>query len=384
MAVPTALLSAALAGLDGTAAEVRVSGRTETSAVAFEADDGAPRHLAAIDVLPRVGLLLDRKTLRLALTYEPQLRVSQVLSYPGNDAALVHGASARAEWDLDPRWRATGVARSSRRLLDFVASSGGELSRLLDMRAPPTAVRYHDDGAWAGIEGRPTRRATVASTVAMDWSGGTGADGRAAMPRMRELRLAGSVARAQSRQDVVRIELAASSANFEAGAASLATLSAGWTREATRRLRLRVAAGASEVLTGSAPADVMPGGEAEVDATPALLGRPLRARVALRAGPAFDRFGARVQEQIGIEGLARWALTPRWSVAALAATGRVAEQQGYSASRADLRAEWRASPRVTLYAHLWSERHHDPRLAAGTTASYLGTSFGVELAPAAR
>jgi hypothetical protein len=62
----------------------------------------------------------------------------------------------------------------------------------------------------------------------------------------------------------------------------------------------------------------------------------------------------------------------------------VRARQGYLATRGELRAGWRASRRVGLFAAAWSEWHRDPRLAAGATASYWGTSMGVELAPAAR
>jgi hypothetical protein len=380
----TALLAAAIAAIDGTSAEVTVSGRTETSALAFSAGGAAPRGLAAIDVLPRAGLLLDHKTLRLALSYEPQLRMSQALAYPGSDVAVAHGASLRAEWEVDPLWRATGTARASERLLDFVASTGAELARLFDLRAPLTPLRYADSGASASLEGRPTRRVTVASSVAIDSSGAVEASERPAMPPMRELRLAGSVARAQSREDTVRLELAARSAAFEVGGASFATLSAAWTREAARNVRLRIGAAASETLSGSAPSRWMPGGEAELEATPGLLGRPLRLAAAVRAGPAFDRYGARILERLAIEGAATWAVAPRFSLGAVAVGGAVLERLGYEASRADLRGAWRASRRLTFYASVWSEWHQDPRLAAGATASYLGMGLGLELAPGAR
>ncbi len=384
-AAATALLASALAALDGTAAEVRVSGRSELSAVTFSAGGAAARQLAATDVLPRAELRLDHKTLRLTLAYEPQLRASQVLSYGGGDAALVHGGSARAEWDVDPLWRVTAAGRASLRLMNFIAPSGGELARLLDMRASPAALEYSDAGASVGAEGRVTRLVTVTAHAAVDTSAGLGAEGHAAMPGMRELRLAGGVSRAQTRQDLWRLDVAFGAAAFDVGSsASLATLSAGWTREATRSLRLRAAVAASEALAGRAPARVMPGAEAALEATPALLDRPLRASLTARFGPAFDRFNARIQEQIAVEGAATWAVTPRWSVGALAALGRIREAQGYTASRVDLRAAWRASPTVTLYADVWNEWRRDPRLAALASTSYLGTSVGVELTPVAR
>lgn len=383
-ALATALLAAALGAIDGTAADVRVSGRVETSAVALAADGGPARELAAVDVLPRVALALDHKTLRLTLGYEPQLRLSQVLSYAGGDVAVAHGGSARAEWELLPLWRATGALHSSVRLLDFVAASGGELARLLDTRAPPTRLRFRDTSAAAGIEGRPTRRVTVASSVSVEWSGAAAVEDRVAMPLLRELRLAGSVARAETRQDTLRLEVAAASAAFEVGSASFGTLALAWAREEARSLRFRLAGGASTPFGGSAPSGLMPVGEALVEATPSFLGRPLRATAAVRAGPAFDRFGARIQELLAVDASATWALTGRFSLAAAATAGRVREPNAYSASRADLRGAWRASQRLTVYAAVWNERHDDPRLVAGASASYLGMGVGLELAPRAR
>lgn len=128
----------------------------------------------------------------------------------------------------------------------------------------------------------------------------------------------------------------------------------------------------------------MPVGEALVEATPSFLGRPLRATAAVRAGPAFDRFGARIQELLAVDASATWALTGRFSLAAAATAGRVREPNAYSASRADLRGAWRASQRLTVYAAVWNERHDDPRLVAGASASYLGMGVGLELAPRAR
>lgn len=380
----TALLSAALAAVDGTSVEVTVSGRSETSALAFSADGAAPRGLAALDVLPRVGLLLDHKTLRLALSYEPQLRFSQALAYPGSDAAVVHGGSVRAEWDVDPLWRATGTARDAVRLLDFVAGAGNELARLLELRAPLAPLRYADSGASAGVEGRPTRRLTLAAKAAIDTSGAADLADRPAMPWMRELSVQGSVTHAETREDAIRLELAARSAAFEVGSASFTTLSAAWMRELAPGARLRLGAGASQALSGSAPSRTMPGGEAEVEATRGLDGRPLRLSGALRAGPAFDRYGARIFERLALEARAAWVVAPRLTLAAAAVGGAVLERDGYTAARSDLRAAWRWSPRVTFYATVWDEWHHDPRVAAGATASYLGTGLGVELAPAVR
>jgi hypothetical protein len=378
-------LLAALGAVDGTSAQVTVSGRSETSALAFSADGGGPRGLAALDVLPRVGLLLDHKTLRLALSYEPQLRFSQALAYPGSDAALVHGGSVRAEWDVDPLWRATGSARAAVRLLDFVAGAGAELARLLELRAPLTPLRYADSGASVGIEGRPTRRVTVAAAVAMETSGAADLADRPAMPWMRELSAAASVTRAETREDALRLELAARSAAFEVGStASFATLSAAWTRELARGARLRLGVAASRALAGSAPWRTMPGGDVELEATPGLAGRPLHLAAAVRAGPAFDRYAVRIFERLALEARAAWAVAPRLTLAAAAVGGGILEAQGYTASRADLRGAWRWSPRITFYAAVWNEWHHDPRLAAGATASYLGTGLGVELAPGAR
>jgi hypothetical protein len=382
-AAVTALLAAALAGIDGTAVDLQVSGRAETSARAYVGDGGS-RQLVATDVLPRLSLLLDRKTLRGAVGYEPQLRLSRDLGTPSANADLAHGGFARAEWDPAPAWRASGAVRGSVRLVDLVTPSGGEPARLLELRAPATTVRFLDSGATAALEGRPTRRLTVRSAVALEDSRGLGA-GRAAMPAMRELRAAASAARAQTRADVLRVELTAARATFEAGhGASLLTLGAGWAHEATRSLRLRLAAAASRARSGSAPLRTIPGGEAELEMTAALDGRPFRARAALRAGPALDRFTAGVQERIGIDGAVGWDPAPRWSLDALAAAGQVREEQGYLATRGELRAGWRASRRVSLFAAAWNEWHRDPRLAAGTTASSWGTSMGVELAPAAR
>ena len=385
VALATALLGAGLGAFDGTAVEVRTGGRAETSALAFSAGGGETRALAAVDVLPRLGLFLDHeRTLRLELAYTPQLRLSQALSYAGSDAAVAHAGSARAEWDLHPLWSASGTARSSVRLLDLVASPGHELARLMELRAAPAALRVAEEGATLGLEGRPTRRVTVAGAFAAESSGGLGPAGRVAMPPMRELRVAGSVARDFTRKDVLRLEASAAAAAFTARGASLATLGASWRREAARTVRLRLAAAASEARADGVPARLVPGGEVAVEVTPALLGRPLRAALAARAGPAFDRFEAGVQERLGLDASATWEVAPRWSVGALGATGRVRERGGYSASRADVRTDWRAARRLTVYAHVWGERHDDPRLATGATATYLGSGIGIELAPLSR
>jgi hypothetical protein len=234
-----------------------------------------------------------------------------------------------------------------------------------------------------GRAARPTRRLAVRAALAVDDTRGLGAGGGAAMPAMRELRAMGSVARDQTRIDVLRLEVALARASFEArGDASLATLGASWAREATRTLRLRAAASASRSGGGRAQARTIPGGEAEVEAAAPLGGRPFRARAAVRAGPALDRFEAGVQERVGVDGSVGWDPAPRWSVGALAAAGRVRERGGYLATRGELRGGWRASRRLGLFATAWGEWHRDPRLATGTNASYWGTSLGVELAPA--
>jgi hypothetical protein len=381
LAAATALLSAALAGLDGTAVDLQVSGRAETSARAF-VRDGDARQLVATDVLPRLSLLLDRKTLRGALGWEPQLRLSRELAFGTGDATLAHGGFARAEWDLHPLWRATGALRGSVRLVDLVTPTGGAPARLLELRAPDTTVRFLDAGATAGIEGRPARLLTVRSGVAIEDTRGLGAGGGAAMPAMRELRAEASVAREQTRVDVLRLELAAARGSFAAGGrASLATLGAGWARQATRTVRLRLAASLSQGREGSLPPRAIPGAEAELETAAALGGRPFRARAALRAGPALDRYEAGVQERLGLDGAVGWDPARRWSVDALGAAGRVREARGYLASRGELRGGWRASRRLTLFATAWGEWHRDPRLAAGATASAWGTSMGVELAP---
>jgi hypothetical protein len=199
---------------------------------------------------------------------------------------------------------------------------------------------------------------------------------------MREGRAALAAARQQTASDVVRLELGAAAAAFDlGGTASLATASAGWSRRATRLLRLHLSASASDVRDRTTAGRVVPGGEAGVDATPPLLGRPLVLAAAFRAAPAFDRFLARVQERVGVDGSATWAVTPRWSVGASGAWAHVRERLGYTAARGDVRAEWKARPRLVLYADAWREEHRDPVAGAAGTASYLGTSVGVILAP---
>lgn len=381
LAAATAVLSAALAGVDGTAVDLQASGRTETSALAFHAPGAATHGLAALDVLPRVALLLDHETLRLSLAYEPQLRASQSLSYPAPAASLVHGGFARAEWDLSPIWRATGTARASVRILDFVAPGGGDLARLLDLRGAPPTFRYRDDGATAAVEGRPTRLLTFGATASVASSAGVGAYGGPALPELREVRVAGSLARAQSPIDVVRLEVAQAAAAFElGGTASLATVSAGWSRQAARALRFHLTGSASDAREPDRAARLVPGGEAGLEATPALDGRPLAISLVLRAGPAFDRFIAGVQDRAGLNAAATWSVTPRWSLGAAAALARALGPGGYAAARGDLRGEWKATRRITLYGDLWHERHSDPALGAGG-ASYVGTSAGVALAP---
>ncbi len=381
----TALLAAALAGVDGTAVDLQASGRTETSALAFSAGGAPVRGLAALDVLPRLALVLDHKTLRLTVAYEPQLRLSQALSYPTAAATVAQGGAVRAEWELDPVWRATGTARSSVRILDFVAPGGGDLSRLLDLRHAPPVFRYREDGASAGVEGRPTQLVTVGATVAAESTGGVGADGSAAVPGMRELRVTGSVARAQTPIDELKLEVSAGSAGFDltGGTAALGTVTAGWSRQATHTLRFHVSAAASDARDAGSASRLLAGGEVGLEGNPALFGRRLLLSAVARVGPAFDRFTAGVLERAGVNASAMWALTPRWSVGAVGMYARVLEPLGYSAGRGDLRAEWKASRRLTLYGDVWHERHADPAAVDGS-ASYTGTSVGLVLAPLAR
>jgi hypothetical protein len=380
----TALLSVALAGIDGTAVDLQASGRTETSALAFSAGDAPLRGLAALDVLPRVALVLDRRTLRLTLAYEPQLRLSQALSYAGGDTTMAQGGAVRAAWELHPLWRATGAARSSIRILDFIAPGGGDLARMLDLRHAPPVFRYREDAASAGLEGRPTHLLTVGATVAVESTGGVGADGSAAVPGMREARVAGSVARAQTQIDELRLEVSGTVAAFElGGTASLGTVSARWARQATRTIRVHVSGAASDARDAAGASRLVPGGEVGLEGVPALLGRPLALSASVRAGPAFDRFAVGVLERAGVNAAAMWAATSRWSVGAVGMYARVLDRLGYSAGRGDLRAEWKASRRLTLYGDVWHERHLDPIAVAGT-ASYTGTSVGVVLAPLAR
>ena len=209
LAAAAALLALALAGVDGTAVDVQASGRTETSALAFAPGGGAARGLAALDVLPRLALLLDReRTLRLTLAYEPQLRASQSLSYPGGDVALAHGGSVRGEWEVDPLWRATGSARAADRILDFVSVGADGLALLVDLRRAPPVFRFREDGASLGVEGRPTRLLAVDAAASAAASGGVGAAGSAAVPGMREGRAALGVALQETRQDLLRLEVA--------------------------------------------------------------------------------------------------------------------------------------------------------------------------------
>jgi hypothetical protein len=377
-----ALLALALGGVDGTAVDVRTSGRTETSALAFASGGGAVHGLAALDVLPRVGLLLDHRTLRLELAYEPQLRASESLSYAASDATLVHGGAARAVWELSPLWKVAGTARAAVRILDFAAVGAGDLGRLLDVRRAPAVFRFRDDAASAGLEGRPTRLLTVGVTASVASSGGGGAAGAGAVPGLREARGAASVARAWTEVDTLHLELSGAAATFDLGdPASLASASLGWTRRAARAVTFHLLAAASGVRDRTTAGRAVGGGEAGVEATAALLGRPLALSAAVRAGPAFDRFVARVQERAGLDLAATWAVTPRWSVGAAGAYARVREPLGYSAARGDLRAEWKATPRVALYADVWREEHREPLLGPAGAASYLGTSVGVVLAP---
>ena len=252
--------------------------------------------------------------------------------------------------------------------------------RSTDRAAP--VFRFREEAASVGLEGRPTRLLTTTAAASGSSSGGLGASGAAAVPGMREGRVALAAARAQTASDVLRLELAGAAAAFDVGSsASLATATAGWTRQATRTLRFRVLGSVSGVRDRTTAGDVVPGGEAGLDATPVFLGRPLALAAAVRAGPAFDRFVARVQERLGATAAATWALTPRLGVGVAGAFARVREPLGYEAGRGDLRAEWKATRRLTLYADVWNEQHRDPVAGAAGTASYLGTSVGLVLAP---
>jgi hypothetical protein len=84
-----------------------------------------------------------------------------------------------------------------------------------------------------------------------------------------------------------------------------------------------------------------------------------------------------------VNAAAMWAVTPRWSFGGVGMYARVLDRLGYEAGRGDLRAEWKASRRLTLYGDVWHERHLDPAAFDGA-ASYTGTSFGVVLAPLPR
>ncbi len=380
----TVLLSAALAGIDGTAVDLQASGRTETSALAFSAGGAPLRGLAALDMLPRVALGLDHQTLRLTLAWEPQLRVSQALSYPTGDVTMSQGGSLRGVWELDPLWRATGTARSSIRILDFIAPGGGDLARQLDLRRAPPVFRYREDAASVAVEGRPTELLTVGGTVAVESTGGVGAAGDVAVPGMREVRVAGSLSRAQSPIDELRLEVSGAAAAFDVGGtASLGTVSARWARQASRTIRFRASASASDARDASGASRLVPGGEVGLEGMPGVLGRPLTLSASVRAGPYLDRFVAGVLARGGVNAAAMWAVTSRWSFGVVGMYARVLERLGYAAGRGDLRAEWKASRRLTLYGDVWHERHLDPAAAAGS-ASYTGTSVGVVLAPLAR
>lgn len=380
----TALLSAALAGIDGTAVDLQASGRTETSALAFSAGGAPLRGLAALDMLPRVALGLDHETLRLTLAWEPQLRVSQALSYPSGDVTTSQGGSLRGVWELDRLWRATGTARSSIRILDFVGPGGGDLARQLELRHAPPVFRYREDGASLGVEGRPTQLLTVGGTVAVESTGGVGADGGAAVPGMREVRAAATLSRAQSPIDELGLEVSGAAASFEVGGtASLGTVSARWARQATRTLRFRLSGSASAARDASGASRLAPGGEVGVEGMPGFLGRPLALSASVRAGPYLDRFVAGVLERGGANAAAMWAVTPRWSFGVVGMYARVLDPLGYAAGRGDVRTEWKASRRLTLYGDIWHERHHDPDVVAGS-ASYTGASVGVVVAPLAR
>ena len=375
-AAVTALIAAALAGLDGTGVEPNASVRTETSAHAYGGDGAPTRALAAEDVLPRLSLLLDHHEVRLVLRYEPQLRLTQDPAAPDEHAAFVQGGAARAEWDASPAWRLSGDARAAERLVDLGA---GGAPRLLDLRADTANVRFLDAGAAAAVEGRLGPATTLRTRASVDDTGGVDAADRVVLPRMVELRVGTALSREESAIDVLQLEARALEAQVDGGGqASILTGEAGWVRELTRTLRARLAASANEVRDATS-ARVLPGGSLELEST-GLAGRRLRLRAALRAGPGVDRYGGLVEERLGVEGALAWALAPRWTLEAAAAGGRILGPLGYSAVRGDLRAAWQVSRRLTLSAGAFSEDHRDPRVPAAPDSFVRGASAAVELA----
>jgi hypothetical protein len=378
----TALLGAALAGVDGTSFEPNASVRAQTSAHTYSTDGFAPRGLVAEDVLPRLSVLLDHRDLRLSLRYEPQLRLTKDPASPDEQAAFVQGGSLHAEWDAGPAWRATGDARAAERLVDLGAPGAGP--RLLDLRVGTANVRYLDAGAAAAVEGRIGPALTLRTQASADDTGGVEPEDRVVLPRMLELRAGAGLSRQQSRIDVLQLDLSALAASVDGGGeASILGVAAGWRRELTRTVRMRIAASVNDARGQGQAARVLPGGDLELEST-GLAGRALRLSAALRAGPAVDRYGARVEERIGAESALGWAFAPRWSLEAGGAAGRILEEQGYTAARGELRAIWRVSRRTTLSGGAWSEWHLDPRLAVGGTSLVRGAMASVELSTLAR
>jgi hypothetical protein len=378
----TALLSAALAGVDGTSVEPAASVRVQTSAHAYASDGLPTRALVAEDVLPRLSLLLDRKDLRLGIRYEPQLRITRDPAAPDDRAAFVQGGALRAEWEPGPAWRATGDARAAERLVDLGAPGDGQ--RLLDLRAGTANVRWLDAGAAAGVEGRLGPVVTLRGRASVDDTGGVGSADRVVLPRMQELRLGAGLARQQTRIDALELDLGVLDAAVDGGGrASISTAGLGWLRDATRTLRVRLAGSANDARGAGTPARLLPGGSLEIESS-GLAGRRLLVTAALRAGPMVDRFNGAVEERLGAQAALGWALTSRWTLEGSGEAGRILEPLGYSAARGDLRAVWRASRGVTLSGGAWSEWHRDPRLALGATSTVRGASAAVEISTLGR
>jgi hypothetical protein len=381
-AAATAVLWTLLAGIGGTAMEVQVGGRTETSARGVAPRGGATQSVVNFDLLPRLDLRLAGKRLRGTVAYEPQLRATRDLGGAVLDLGTAHAGTASAEWDLSPGWRVSAAARASERLVDLATASSEALTRLLELGAAPSTVRYVEAGASAAVEGGLTPRLALASSVALDSSGGRGAAGRAAVPGLRRLRLAAGLVRGHTRRDVLRADVSAVEAAFDAGGtASLATLTGEWAHDATRRVRFRLAAGASGARAEGAPTRALPEGRAALEWTPTLLGGTLRAAAAIATGAALDRWRATAYERIGIDGDVAWPASGRFTLRALASRGWAREPGGVTAGRAELRALWRASPRLAVSGGAWSEWQRDPELAAARSVTSWGSTLGVELAP---
>src|SRR6266568_2357946 len=378
----TALLSAALAGIDGTAVEPAASVRAQSSAHTYATENTPTRALLAEDVLPRLSVLLDHKDARLTLRYEPQLRLTRDPAAPGGTAAFAQGGSVRAEWDAGPAWRATGDARAAERLVDLGAP--GEGPRLLDLRAGTANVRFLDAGAAVGLEGRLGPIHGLRARASVDDTGGVDPTDRVVLPRMQERRLGARLSREQTRIDVLQLDVGVLAATMDAGGqASIATAGAGWLRAVTRTLQVRLAASWNEAWSAGAAPQLLPGGDLEVESS-GLAGHRVRLSAALHAGPAVDRYGATVHERLGGDAALGWALASRWTLEASGAAGRILAPLGYVAARGDLRAVWRASRRVSLSGGGWSEWHRDPQLPGGATSLVRGASAAVEVSTLAR